>query len=331
MDIFLEELQQKLQERRQNKEKYGFEPSIEYKGLHNHNLMRYELFHSNLFKQEREKFFNNPKYTALHNSSIQNRPSQDTLHNLFLDIQERYNNHRTYLLQNFNTIESFHEDQLTVFHELLCEHAIVLSHFDQNIFNFYIDRTGDELYARVIDGCRYVMDPENNELVYFQDVMNGVWTLIQLNLPHEAIIILNKIGINFDQFLKGNEESIFEFTNIEAHIPRMAQSLDWAFAWAYRQLGNDDIAAFYLDQITTRHPSQDPEDIMEIFWHTGKGRILEAAVELYKLNPSEENKTKVLSIIVNNYATVCSEPNESLREMLYAIWSASKTLFNKPL
>lgn len=324
MDLFLEELIKKLNQRRQEKHNYGFEQAVQYKGLHNHNILRYELFHSELFKVESEKFLNNTKYQNIPNNA-------EVLNNLFLDIQQRYNDHREYLLNNHNTLDQFKPEHLNKFHELLCEHANVLSLFHEGLFHFHLDRTSDELYDRVINGYKYVTDPENNELVYFQDVMNGAWTLIHLNLPHEAIIILNKIGINFDAFLRGQEESIFEFTNIEAHIPRMAQSLDWAFAWAYRQLGNDDIAAFYLNQITSRHIINNPEDRMEIFWHTGKGRILEAAVELYKLQPTEENKIKILSIIVSNYEMRCDEPNESLREMLYAIWSASKTLFNKPL
>lgn len=330
MDIFLEELQAKLQERQQNKEDYGFKQAIEYKGLHNHTLMIYDLYHSDFFKQERKKFITNPKYDKLLEQDPREIPG-DRLHEYFLDIQLRYNNHRKYLLDNFNTLDKFSPDHLHKFHELLCEHAEVLSYFDTHRFSFTLNRTGPDLFKKVIDGYNYVMDPDNNELVYFQDVMNGVWTLIHLNLPHEALVILNKVGINFDLFLRGQEDSIFIFTNTEAHIPRMAQSLDWAFAWAYRQLGNDDVSAFYLKQILTRHPKNMESGPMQIFWHTGCARILEAAVELYKLEPTEENKTEILDIIQYNYTKDCHEPNESLREMLYAIWSASRTLFNKPL
>jgi hypothetical protein len=330
MSNFLEHLKTLLQDKRQNKEQYDFFKALQFKGLHNHNIMAYELVNSAFFKDYKDQFYRDPKNLDIINIDTRDSDSQSILQQHFLKIQSKYNKHREYLLENFNTPERVKRKHLETFCELLCNHAIILDKFDPIDTKLELNRTTEECFDRVINGYKYVSDPENNELVYFQDVMNGAWTLIHLNAPQEALKLLHYMGTDFDLYLKGEKESMFQFLDSASHIPRMAQSLDWAFAWAYRQLGNTEAAAFYLEQITLRHPIYDPEDQMQIFWHTGAARLLEAAVELYKVQPTEVNKSRILDIIVNNYSYECQEPNESLREMLYAIWNATRILFYYP-
>lgn len=324
MDEYLNGLINRVnrKEEEANSNGYTFQDASKAKAVHNHVLMAYAVLNdANYINYNTRDLLDN----YVEGDHIANHEHAQTN---FKDIQKRYNKHREQLHAANKTYDTFDIEDLSYYIDLLYEHTHVSEAFDHGRHNIDIHRFGGEFYENIINGYKYVSDPDNNELVYFQVVMGGVWTLIHIGLSDDALVILDYMSHDFKLFLENNKESIFKFLGHPAHIPRMGQSLDWAYAWAYRQLGDDENSALYLNNIIDRHPLYSKDDTTTIFWHTGINRILEAAVELYKMYPTTINKNKILSIIVHNQEQECQEAFESLRESLFAYYSAYKTLKN---
>lgn len=322
MDNYLEGLISRINQKEEdaNVNGYTYHDSVLAKGAHNHIVMAHDILNDPAYiNYNTGELLDNYIEGAHDQNSIQSKINFD-------NIQIKYNKHREILKEGNFTPSNFDIENLEYYTHLLFEHTHTSETYDHGRHNLNIHRFGGEFYNNIVDGYKYVSDPENNELVYFQVVMGGVWTLIHIGLPEDAIVILDYMAHDFDQYLLGNKESMFEFLGHPAHVPRMGQSLDWAFAWAYRQLDNKETCSYYLNQIMDRHPVYSKNQENEIFWHTGINRILEAAVELYKIFPTEENKTKILSIIVFNQTQECQESFESLRESLFAYYNVYRTL-----
>ena len=310
MDIFLVQLENKINEKYQEikEAEFSLEYYINNKGLHHHALIKNDLVNNQEYLDSLQKYNFIEDYEYDRNVEIAKA--------VWEEVRLEYNAYRKQF-ENID-VEDFNE-YLQPFSEWLYKHFASSQELNVNKFYQETNRFNTQCIDNIFKGYKYVSDPENNELVYFQSVMNGVWTLIQIGLAEEALVILNYMRHDYHLFLQGNKESMFQFLDSTAHIPRMGQSLDWAFAWAFRQLENNERQAFYLNSIISRHPVYCQEERLKIFWHTGVYRILEAAVQLYRIEPTEENKTKIRSIINYNNKMHCEEHYESLREALMSL------------
>mgnify|MGYP000094079100 CR=1 FL=1 len=292
------------------------------KGLHNHVELAHQFLTSKYYQSripEFEQYFHE-------------RFGEIDIHNTHNQIVE-YNSE---LGEEFNKVrianadkEFFDLEDLKEYVELYTKHFAASHVIGGYAYRFPIDRFDDYNLQEIIDAYNYIFYPDRYEICYFQTCLSAIWTLIHVGMSDYAIRILDKIREDFSSFLETGQ-SIFLFLDNEAHIPRHAQTTDWAYAWAYRQLGNNTQAVYHLKQIVSRHPINVKNDRFKVFWHTGVARILEAAVQVYKLEPTEENFLSLQGIIKSNHELECQEHTESLREMLMAIYSYTKLIHNYP-
>lgn len=292
------------------------------KGLHNHVEIANEFLNSSYYQSRIPEF---KQYFLERFGDVNEHHAHDQI--------VKYNNE---LGEEFNRVRIANEDKdffnledLTEYVELYTKHFASSHIIGGYPFRFPVDRFGDHYLNEIINAYNYIFYPNQYEICYFQTCMSAIWTLIHVGMSHYAVKILDKIREDFSNFLETNQ-SIFLFLDNEAHIPRHAQTTDWAYAWAHRQLGNNIMAVHHLKQIVSRHPINIADDKFKVFWHTGVARILEAAVQVYKLEPTEENFLSLQGIIKGNHELECQEHTESLREMLMAIYSYTKVIHNYP-
>lgn len=296
------------------------EKGLHRKGVHNHVQIEYQFFNSEFFKNKiselRDEFDQFFAGYDPHNLG-------ERMHEYNQMIGAEYNQIR----ESQKDLQDFGLDQMKGFIDLFARHYGASILLQQNIYRFPIDRTDDYHKQSVIDAYNYMFYPNESEVCHFQETLAGVWTLIHNGLAHYALPMMRRIDEEYSQYFETGK-TIYTFLDYEPHWARFGQSSDWASAWIHRQMGNDHLYIEKLNSIINRHPLYSTDDRFKVFWHTGVARLLEAAVCLYEVQPTEENRQKLNDIFKYNHQLECQEHTESLREMLMAIYSYANKVYN---
>ena len=323
MDNLLKEIIQAFDiKRSQLVETDTMEAGLERKGVHNHIRIEHKFVTS--------EFFENKK-TELEVEFNQFFMGWDPY-----DLGDRMREYNELLGKEYNELresqfnldlDEYGLDQMKGFIDLFARHYGASIMLQNNVFRFPIDRTDDYHRQSIIEAYNYLFYPDQHEVCHFQETLAGVWTLIHNGLAHYALPMMRKIDEEYSQYFEtGN--TIYTFLDYEPHWARFGQSSDWASAWIHRQMGNTHLYIEKLNSIINRHPLYSTDERFTVFWHTGVARLLEAAVCLYEVQPTEENKNKLNDIFKYNHRMECQEHTESLREMLMAIYSYANLIYN---
>lgn len=296
------------------------EAALDRKGVHNHVRIEHDFMNSQFFAErlpllveECNQFFEG---VSVHDMG-------DKINEYNQMIGSQYNEIR----EAQKDLEEFGLDQMKIFIELFAKHYGASYIVEHHSFRFPVDRTGDFHRQEIIKAYNYMFYPEQHEICYFQETLAAVWTLIHVGLGHYALSMMRRIDEEYVNFFETGK-TIYPFLDYEPHWARFGQSSDWASAWIHRQMGNNHLYAEKLNSIINRHPLYSTDDRFTVFWHTGVARLLEAAVCLYEIQPTEETKQKLNDIFKYNHQMECQEHTESLREMLMAIYSYANKVYN---
>jgi hypothetical protein len=299
------------------------EKAAHRKGLHNHPLTELSFMSSNFYR-ERYDELNAEILPWFENVQMENR--YEALNEYYQSLGKKYNE----LRESQKDLEEYGLEQIVGFSELYARHFHAQAASSDFPHRFPIERSNESYRNDVILAYNYAMYPDQHEICYFQDTLGAVWTLVHVGMAHYALPIMRKLTEDFNTFMETGKTN-YPFLDHEPHWARFCQSTDWAYAWIYRQLGQIELFSEHLQGIINRHPlyaNENGNEKLQIFWHTGVARILEAAVQLHKIKPTEENKKKLNDIFKYNHQMECQEHNESLREMLMAIYTYGLEIYN---
>ena len=296
------------------------EAGLHRKGVHNHVRIEHKFATSEFFKNKI------PELRAEYDQFFEGWDPYN-LGNRIYEYNDVIGKEFNALRESQLDLEEYGLDQMKGYIDLFARHYGASILLQDNIYRFPIDRSDDYHKQTVIDAYNYMFYPDQHEVCHFQETLAGVWSLIHNGLARYALPMMRRIDEEYEQYFETGK-TIYTFLDYSPHWARYGQSSDWASAWIHRQMGNNHLYIEKLNSIIGRHPLYSTDDRFTVFWHTGVARLLEAAVCLYEVQPTEENKKKLNDIFKYNHQLECQENTESLREMLMAIYSYANLIYN---
>ena len=295
------------------------EAGLHRKGVHNHVRIEHKFATSEFFKNKI------PELRAEYDQFFEGWDPYN-LGNRIYEYNDVIGKEFNALRESQLDLEEYGLDQMKGYIDLFARHYGASILLQDNIYRFPIDRSDDYHKQTVIDAYNYMFYPDQHEVCHFQETLAGVWSLIHNGLARYALPMMRRIDEEYEQYFETGK-TIYTFLDYSPHCARYGQSSDWASAWIHRQMGNNHLYIEKLNSIIGRHPLYSTDDRFTVFWHTGVARLLEAAVCLYEVQPTEENKKKLNDIFKYNHQLECQENTESLREMLMAIYSYANLIY----
>jgi len=176
---------------------------------------------------------------------------------------------------------------------------------------------------------KYKDDPETGgvtcETRYFwnHEFMPSIWNCVYAGLYDEGFYLIEttenlieKIWEHKKQYKKLPNNCVFHNILDQNNLGRYVMSLGFAKAQLYLGLKEFKKAEECFENITQLYRGKGNHPKHIIHWPNGYNRITEAAIEVYKLNPTEENKNRAIDYYLSSTYTYDIEPTESTRERL---------------
>lgn len=215
--------------------------------------------------------------------------------------------------------------------EGLTRHMCALDKSSPDYFRFGIDRWGEPIIEDQLDKLTSTFEALNTikenidkpniggfKYKYWNNVMTDIWACSYTGLYEEALYL---IGILEKLIIKLTEEEIdnpvFPLVLDQNTNGRFLMSLYMLRTKIYIAQGKIDLAIKDYETIVSyneTNPNLPSSNPYKIWWFTGLNRVTEAAIELYKLNPTEERKKQCIEFYINCIQFGIFDNMESTRE-----------------
>lgn len=168
---------------------------------------------------------------------------------------------------------------------------------------------------------KYKDDPETNgfEYKYWNGMTANIWACVQGGLYDEVFYLTNALR---DLIYKINKykptNCVFKNVLDQETHGRFLMTLWMAEGLVYNHLGETKKAIECYSSIGKLYQSSeikatDPNSL-SIWWFTGQTRIIEALIQVYKLDPSEDLKQHIIKCYIDSCHHDNYEPTETVRE-----------------
>jgi hypothetical protein len=145
-------------------------------------------------------------------------------------------------------------------------------------------------------------------------LMPTLWACVYAGLIEEGLFISNTIeNLIYKIYKNSPKNGVFLTVLDQPPSGRFLMSIHFAQALLYKNSKKLDLAEKYYEKIVQMYKWKGNSPY-EIFWTNGLNRITEAAIEVYKLNPTEENKNRAIDYYLSSCSSDDIEPTEATRE-----------------
>lgn len=281
LDIFWEEVPEIMKGS-------SYTPVIEYGIKNNHNTVTYKYRETENYKKKSSVaeesltrgIGNRNRYVHL-----------EWMQNLFNEIRER----------GYDSINEgmFREVSLRWADYLLAEGRRDGDNFFRFGPNHLTSKDGLEVLEKLYNDYNKCLISDYPEELHFQNICAGLWTLCDANRPEDILTIGNYyLDLTRDEesfvhkiFISSTRRGSFD------NRYRVEMSLSWPVAQTLKHIGRFEEAKELYRNLKRNY------DNGHINWQPGLNRVLEAGVELFKLEPTEENKQWCLDVVkeLSNY------------------------------
>ena len=227
---------------------------------------------------------------------------------------------------NINPEDLFKILEILVYHSCVRDHSPIFT--EGNLFRFsanqwnVLDRTLDYL-EKAIELCNEVNlhkdDPETGGFdggkAWNKELMHSIWACVYGGLYEEGMYLINTMEhliFKIHDAPTFPKNRVFETVLDQPTPGRFLKTLRMAKARLYLLEGNKAKAEETFESIVNLGKFTN-NGTYRVYWSNGLNRITEAAIEVYKLNPTEENKERCLKYYHMSTNTDI-EPTESVRE-----------------
>lgn len=232
-------------------------------------------------------------------------------------------------LYEYNALLSKKLTKKTLFQvlDLLVNHLCERGPNDEGAFwrynaNHWVDKERTlEWLEYSLDLCnqinKYKSDPETNGILvntWNNKFTQALWACVYGGLTEEGLYIIQTVE-DLIRKIKDNKPKSCVFKGVldQPTYGRFMMSLYFAKAQIYLQLNELDKAEAAFEFIARLYRGKYDSEF-EVYWTTGLNRVTEAAIEVYKLNPTEENKQRAIDYYQSTCFTDLLEPTETVRE-----------------
>ena len=147
--------------------------------------------------------------------------------------------------------------------------------------------------------------------------MPTIWASIYIGLIEEGLYMIETLEELINKIHKFKSKNGVFPTVLDQNNPgRYIMTLYFAKAQIYLQQKGYKKAEECFELITQLYKGKGNHPKYVVRWPNGYNRITEAAIEVYKLNPTEENKNKAIDYYLSSTVIDDIEPTESTRERL---------------
>ena len=250
------------------------------------------------------------------------------------DLREIQENLRDELVGIMIKVESLESKDLT--YELLkpilpnfAKHIIGNRYQESNIFRFngnpYL--TPDRIFGHMeiaFDQCNQINevkdDPENGGLefnTWNREMMGSIWACVYAGLIDEGLYLVETLENLIYRIHKNKPKNcIFKTVLDQPTLGRFLMTLYMAKARLYLQTEDKKKAEECFEFICSMFSKTGPKkDEYTVHWFTGLNRVLESSIEVYKLNPTPENKQRCFDFYIKSAEySQGIEPTETVRE-----------------
>ena len=212
---------------------------------------------------------------------------------------------------------------------LFAKHIIGNKYEVHNIFRFNSNPflTPDRIFNHIetaLTQCNQINevknDPENGGLAFNtwnREMMGAIWACVYAGLIDEGLYLVETLE-NLIYRINENEPKncVFKTVLDQPTLGRFLMTLYMAKARLYLQTGDNKKAEECFEFIASMFRKEGPKRKQYyIYWFTGLNRVLEAAIEVYKLNPTPENKQRCFDYYIQSAEFAPGiEPTETTRE-----------------
>lgn len=189
----------------------------------------------------------------------------------------------------------------------------------EEVINTQLDRLASSL--EVINTIEKNLDKPDIggfKYKYWNDLMTDIWACAYTGLFPEALYCLNileKLIIKLTE--EEGENPVFPLVLDQGTNARFLMSVYMLRTKIYVAQGKIDLAIKDYETIASYYEF-DPLNLSnrpyKIWWFTGLNRVTEAAIEIYKFNPTEENKQRCIEYYINCCKFGPYDNTESTRE-----------------
>ena len=251
-----------------------------------------------------------------------------------LDLRKIQENLRDELVGVMNKVELLEPEELT--YDLLkpilpnfAKHIIGNRYQESNIFRFNSNPflTPDRIFSHMeiaLNQCNQINevkdDPENGGLkfdTWNREMMGSIWACVYSGLIDEGLYLIETLE-NLIYRIDENqpENCVFKTVLDQPTLGRFLMTLYMAKARLYLQTGDKkktkECFEFICSMFNTTGPKRHE---YRIYWFTGLNRVLEASIEIYKLDPTLENKQRCFDFYIQSTQHAAGiEPTETVRE-----------------
>jgi len=251
-----------------------------------------------------------------------------------LTLREVQNDLKDKLAELLLRIESINPQDLTL--EFLspilknfAKHIIGNEYQEHNVFRFnanpFLDSNRVFQHMEIaFEQCNQINkfkdDPENGNLNFKswnKEMMGSIWACVYGGLIDEGLYLIETLENLIYRIQKNKPKNCVFKTVLDQPTPgRFLMSLYMAKARLYLQTGDKSKAIECFEFITSMFKSESENKKYYIYWFTGLNRVLEAAIEVYKLNPTKENKKRCFDFYIKSALIDPQgiEPTETVRE-----------------
>jgi tetratricopeptide (TPR) repeat protein len=173
---------------------------------------------------------------------------------------------------------------------------------------------------------KYKDDPETGGVksnIWNSALMTSIWNCVYAGLYEEGFYLIetienliNKLGDYESIHKKRPTNCVFKNVLDQGTLGRFIMSLNFAKAQLYLYLKQPQKAEECFETITQLYNGKGNHPKYKVYWHNGLNRVTEAALEVYKLNPTEENKNRAIDYYLSSTFDSNIEPTEATRERL---------------
>lgn len=215
--------------------------------------------------------------------------------------------------------------------EGLAHHMCVLDKNNPDHFRFGIDKWRKDIINLQLDKLTSTFEVINTieknldkpdiggfRYKYWNDVMSDIWACVYTGLFEEALYLLSvleKLIIKLTE--EETENPVFPLVLDQGTNARFLMSIYMLRTKIYKAQGKIDLAIKDYQTIISFHNPNDTDHankLYRIWWFTGLNRVTEAAIELYKFNPTKENKQRCIEYYIDCCNFGIFDNTESTRE-----------------
>lgn len=164
---------------------------------------------------------------------------------------------------------------------------------------------------------KYKDDPETNNIqtnIWNSVFTQSIWACVYAGLTDEGLYIIQTTE-DLIRKVKNTKPTnpVFKKVLDQPTYGRYMMTIYFAKAQIYKQLGKLDKTEEAFEFIAQLYRGKHDNEF-KVYWTTGLNRVTEAAIEVYKLNPTEVNKQRALNYYLDTCFTADLEPTETVRE-----------------